>query len=70
MLLVKGISAGQGAEAQGSNQSSGFGLGEEAAEVSEARAGQPGERAVFGEELAGQGGIGGVQQQRSGHLFG
>ena len=62
MLLVKGISAGQGAEAHGSNQSSGFGLSlrEEAAEVSEARAGQAGERAVFGEELAGQGGIGGV----------
>jgi hypothetical protein len=27
------------------------------------QAGQPDERAVFGEELAGQGGIGGVQQQ-------
>ena len=46
MLLGEGIFAGQGAEAQGSNQSSGFGLREEAAEVSEARTCQPGERAV------------------------
>jgi hypothetical protein len=33
---------GQGAEARRSNQPKGFGLREEAAEVSEARAGQPG----------------------------
>ena len=43
---VEGIFAGQGAEAQRGNQSGGFVLREEAAEVSEARAGQAGERAV------------------------
>ena len=70
MLLGEGIFAGQGAEAQRGNQSGGFGLREEAAEVSEARAGQPGERAVFGEEIAGQGGIGGVQQRAQSIYFG
>src|SRR5580704_12847723 len=70
MLLGEGIFAGQGAEAQRGNQSGGFGLREEAAEVSEARTCQPGERAVLGEELAGQGGIGSVQQQGQGIYLG
>ena len=46
MLLGKGIFVGQGAEALGSNS-------RRRRKVSEARAGQPGERAVFAEELAG-----------------
>jgi hypothetical protein len=62
MLLGKGIFAGPGAEAQGGNQSSGFGLRGEAEEISEARACRPCERALFGEEFAGQRGIGGVQK--------
>jgi hypothetical protein len=53
MLLGEGILAGQGAEAQRSNQSGGFGLREEAEEVWEAATHQPGERALFGEELTG-----------------
>jgi hypothetical protein len=39
MLLGEGIFAGQDSEAQGGHQSSGFGLREEAEEVSEACAG-------------------------------
>ena len=70
MLLGEGIFAGQGAEAQCSNQSGGFGLREEAEEVREAGTHQPGERAVLGEELAGQGGIGDVQEQAQGIYFG
>jgi hypothetical protein len=61
MLLGEGIVAGQGAEAQRSNQSGGFGLREEAEEVREAGTHQPGERAVFGEELTSNVRIGGVQ---------
>jgi hypothetical protein len=44
MLLGKGIFAGPGAEAQGGNQSSGFGLRGEAEEISEARACRPCEK--------------------------
>jgi hypothetical protein len=70
MLLGKGIFAGPGAEAQGGNQSSGFGLRGEAEEISEARACRPCERALFGEEFAGQRGIGGVQKQGQGIYLG
>ena len=69
-MLGEGIFAGQSAEAQGRNESGGFGLREEAEEVREAGAHQPGERAVFGEELTGNVGIGGVQQQAEGVYFG
>ena len=54
MLLGEGVFAGQGTEAQRGNQSGALWLAGGIGGVSEARAGQAGERAVLGEELAGQ----------------
>src|SRR5271165_15719 len=68
-LLDEVIFASQGGEAQRGHQSSSFGFGEDTAKVCDGGTRKACEGTKLGEELAGEDGTGGVQQERQGVDF-